>query len=188
MSLDDRCPTPGNRSQSALIPRIGRYRLHVNARVNPPHLQTGPVAFAVICVLGIVLAVQKFAEFRIGTNPWWAAVLLLILVAFGFAFIVGGWLWIQREVAIADGTIVVRRWIEFLRGRPGRAIPIGPGTRIFVTRENVRTLLIESNGVTEARLTLGYWEPRTTRELIDRLRASRVEFAQYWEGDYPPGV
>jgi hypothetical protein len=160
----------------------------MNARVNPPHLQTGPAAFALICVFGVVLAVPKFGEFRMGTDPWWAAVLTLIIVALGSAFILGGWLWIQREVAITGGTIVVRRWIEFLRGRHGQVIPIGPGTRISVTSENVRTLLIKSNGATQVRLTLGYWEPRTTRQLIDALRANHLEFAQYWQGDYPPGV
>jgi hypothetical protein len=42
----------------------------------------------------------------------------------------------------------------------------------------VRSLGIERNGVIEARLTLGYWEPKRIRELIDALRAHGVEFGQ----------
>lgn len=157
-------------------------------RVNPPHPQDGPVLFVLMCVVGIVLAVQKFQEFRIGTDPWWAAVLLVVIVLASFAFIIGGWLWIQREVAFSEGQIVVRRWTEAIRGRPGRVIPLGDETRTSITLENVRSLRIERNGATEAVLTLGYWELPQIRELIDALRANGVPYSQYWDGEYPPGV
>lgn len=160
----------------------------MSTRVNPPHPQDGPVLFALLGIVGIVLAVQKFQEFRMGTDPWWASVLLVVIVLASFAFIIGGWLWIQREVAIGDGRIVVRRWIDVISGRPGRAIPLGAETRTSITLENVRSLRIERNGLTEAVLTLGYWEPHRIRELIDALRANGVPYSQYWDGVYPPGV
>lgn len=160
----------------------------MSARINPPHPQAGPILFAVVCVVGIVIAIVRGLDYRIGTDPWWASVLLLAIVLVGFAFIEGGWLWIQREVTVADGRIVVRRWLGALRGQSGRAIPLEDGTRVSITLENLRSLRIERNGVTEAVLTLGYWEPSHVRNLIDALRANGVPFAQYWVGAYPPDL
>jgi hypothetical protein len=157
-------------------------------RINPLHPQDGPVLFAFVCVVGTVLALGRSLSYRIGTDPWWASVLAVAIVVVGFVSIVGGWLWIQREVAFADGTIVVRRWIDALRGRPGQAIPVGDETRVAITLENVRSLRIERNGRPEAVLTLGYWEPGRIRELVDAMRAHRIPFAQYWDGEYPPGT
>lgn len=157
-------------------------------RVNPPHPQEGPVLFALIGVFGIGLAVLKFQEFVAGTDPWWAAALLLVIVLVGLAFIEGGWLWIQREVTFSDGTIVVRRWIEAIRGKPGHTLPLADDIRISITLENIQSLRIERNGKAEAVMTLGYWEPPRIRQLIDALRAHGIPFAQYWVGDYPPNV
>ena len=157
-------------------------------RVNPPHPQEGPVLFALVCVVGIALAVGRGLGYRIGTDPWWAAVLGAVILVASFAFIDGGWLWIQREVTFSNGTIVVRRWIEAMRGKPGRTMPLDDDTRISITLENIQTLRIERNGKAEVVMTLGYWEPPRIRQLIDALRAHRVPFAQHWEGEYPPNV
>jgi hypothetical protein len=48
--------------------------------------------------------------------------------------------------------------------------------------------LIERDGRVEALMTLGYWEPKRIRELVDALRAHAVELDQSWVGDYPPGI
>lgn len=118
---------------------------------------------------------------RVGSGPWSVGAMAVVLLLGAFGFILGGWLWIQREVDISDGTIVVRRWIDILRGRPGIAIPVDPATRTSITSENVRSLRIERNGVAEARLTLGYWEPKRIDELTDALRAHGVEFSPLGE-------
>lgn len=157
-------------------------------RVNPPHSQEGPVLFALIGVFGVGLAVSKFQEIAAGTDPWWAAVLLLVIVLAGLALIIGGWLWIQREVTFSDGTIVVRRWVEAIRGKPGRTLLYDDHARISITLENIQSLRIERNGKADAVMTLGYWEPPRIRQLIDALRTHSVPFSQYWEGDYPPNV
>jgi hypothetical protein len=127
-------------------------------------------------------------QVRIGTEPWWVGVLLMALLVPAFAFIEGGWLWVQRELAFSDGTIVVRRWVEVLRGSPGRVIPINPQTRASIVPKNGRSLLIEGDGRVEALLTLGYWERKRIRELIDALRAHGVELDHSWVGEYPPGI
>ena len=160
----------------------------MSTRVNPPHPQDGPVLFTLVCVVGSAFAIRGLLTLPIGTEQWLVGAMALLIVLGGFAFIVGGWLWIQREVAVADGRIVVRRWIEVIRSRPGRVIPLADGTRTSITLENVATFQVERNGVIEAHLTLGYWELPRIRELIDVLRANGVPLAQYWEGEYPPNV
>lgn len=160
----------------------------MNTRVNPPYPQPGPVLFAVACVVGSAFAIRGLLTLPIGTEPWLVAAVAQLIILGGFAFIELGWLWIQREVDISDGSIVVRRWIEVVRGRPGRAIPLGDRTRTSITLENVCSFQVEHDSVVEARITLGYWELHRIRELVDALRANRVPLAQYWDGEYPPGV
>lgn len=157
-------------------------------RVNPPHPQDGPVLLALLCVVGSVFAIRGLVTLPIGTEPWLVGAMAQAIIVAGLAFIIGGWLWIQREVAFADGSIVVRRWIEAIRSRPGRQIPLGDDTRISITLENIQSLRVERGGKAEAVMTLGYWEPDRIRQLIDALRANGVPFAQHWDGDYPHGV
>jgi hypothetical protein len=124
----------------------------------------------------------------IGTEPWLVAALGQLIILAGFLFIELGWLWIQREITVSDGRMVIRRWIDAFLSRPGQEIPLGPGVRIAITLENIRSLRIERDGVREAILTLGYWERSSVRDLIDVLRANGLPFAQYWIGEYPPDV
>ena len=144
--------------------------------------------FALVGLVGSAFAISGLLTLPIGTEPWRAGLLGLAIIVSGFAIIVGGWLWIQREVAVSDDTIVLRRWIEVLRAAPGSAIPLGEDIRVSITLENVRSLRIERDGVREAVLTLGYWEPPRVRELIDALRARGIPFDQYWDGEYPPAT
>jgi hypothetical protein len=164
------------------------YPWEMKTRVNPPHPQAGPIGFAVLCAFGIVVAVRGMLQVRIGTEPWWVSVLLMVMVVAGFVFIDGGWVWVQRELTFSDGTIVVRRWFEVLRGRPGRVIPVDPRTRAAIVPRNGRSLRIERDGRVEALLTIGYWERKRIRELVDALRAHAIELDQSWGGDYPPGI
>lgn len=157
-------------------------------RVNEPHPQEGPILLALISAVGLFFVIRGLVTLPIGTEPWRVGVWGLLIVVGGLVFIEGGWLWIQREVTFSDGTIVVRRWIEAIRGKPGRALPLDDDTRISITLENIQSLRIERNGKAEAVMTLGYWEPHRIRQLIDALRAHAVPFAQHWDGDYPPGV
>ena len=156
--------------------------------VNPPHLQDGPILFAVLCAFGSVVVVQGLLTLPVGSEPWMAGALGLLIIVTGFLFIDLGWLWIQREVTIADGNIVVRRWIEAIRGQQGRVIPLGQETRAAITLDNVRSLRIERRGIAEAAFTLGYWEPPRVRQLIEALRTNNVSLGQYWVGEYPPDV
>lgn len=157
-------------------------------RVNPPHPQEGPVLFALVCAVGLFFVIGGLVTLPIGTEPWLVGGAGLLMIPGGLAFIMGGWLWIQREVTFSDGTIVVRRWIEAMRGKPGRTLPLDDDTRISITLENIQSLRIERNGKAEAVMTLGYWEPPRIRQLIDALRAHGIPFAQYWVGEYPPNV
>lgn len=91
-------------------------------RVNPPHPQEGPVLFALVCAVGLFFVIGGLVTLPIGTEPWLVGGAGLLMIPGGLAFIMGGWLWIQREVTFSDGTIVVRRWIEAMRGKPGRAL------------------------------------------------------------------
>jgi len=156
--------------------------------VNPPHSQAGPILFAVVCAVGSAFTIRGLITLPIGTEPWLVGALAQLIILVGFVFIELGWLWIQREVTISDGRVVVRRWLDAVRGRPGREIPLGPGVRTSITLENVRSLRIERDGETETVLTLGYWERSSVRDLIDGLRATEVPFAQYWIGEYPPDL
>ena len=148
-------------------------------RVNPPHLQEGPVLFALVCLIGSFFAIRGLVTMPVGTEPWLVGAMLQLMIVGGLAFIDGGWMWIQREVTFTDGTIVARRWIEAIRGQPGRILPLDDDIRISITLENIQSLRIERNGKAEAVMTLGYWEPPRIRQLIDALRAHRVPFAQY---------
>jgi hypothetical protein len=160
----------------------------MKTQVNPPHPQAGPIGFVVLCAFGIVVAVREMLQVRIGTEPWWVGVMLIAIVIPAFVFIDGGWLWVQRELTVSDDTIVVRRWSEVLRGRPGREIRHDPGTRASIIPRAGRSLQIEHDGRIAALLTLGYWERKRIRELVDALRAHAVQLDQSWVGDYPPGI
>jgi hypothetical protein len=160
----------------------------VKTRINPPHPQAGPIAFIVLCAYGAFVAVRGMLQVRIGTEPWWVGVLLMALLVPAFVFIEGGWLWVQRELVFSEGAIVVRRWVDVLRDRPGRVITIDPWTRASIVPKNGRSLLIEGDGRVEALLTLGYWERKRIRELIDALRAHGIELDHSWVGEYPPGI
>ena len=160
----------------------------MKTRINPPHPQPGPIAFAVVCAFGGLVAVRGMLQLRIGTEPWWVSLLAIAMLIPALVFIEGGWLWIQRELTFSDGRIVVRRWVEVLRDRPGHVIPIDPRTRVSIAPRNGRSLLIKRDGRVEALLTVGYWEPKRIRELVDALRAHAVELDQSWVGAYPPAV
>jgi hypothetical protein len=156
--------------------------------VNPPHPQAGPIGFAVLCAFGMVVAVRGMLQEPIGTEPWWVGVALIAMLVPAFVLIDGGWLWVQRELVFSDGTIIVRRWLEVIRGRPGRVIPVDARTRASLVPRNGRSLRIERDGRIAALLTLGYWEPKRIRELVDALRAYAVQLDQSWDGEYPPGI
>ena len=160
----------------------------MSTRANPPHPQAGPILFAVVGAVGSAFTVRGLITLPVGTEPWWVGALGQLIILAGLVFIVGGWLWIQREVTISDGRMVIRRWIDAVRGQPGREIPLGPGVRTSITLENVRSLRIDRDGVREAVLTLGYWERSSVRDLIDGLRANDIPFGQYWIGAYPPDL
>ena len=155
-------------------------------RINPPHPQSGPVAFLVVCLYGVGVAVSGLLALPVGTEQWWVGVMLLVSALAAGTFIDGGWLWIQREVGFADDRLIVRRWTDISLGRPGRTFPLDGGTRSAITLENVRSLRLERDGVPGVRLTLGYWEPKRVRQLIDALRAAHVPLDGYWVGEYPP--
>src|SRR5207244_10808974 len=99
-----RIPSAGPRSR----PRIGsRGRMAVGGpnqpypgvmktRINPPHPQPGPIAFAVVCAFGGLVAVRGMLQLRIGTEPWWVSLLAIAMLIPALVFIEGGWLWIQR--------------------------------------------------------------------------------------------
>src|SRR6266550_2104553 len=105
----------------------------MKTRINPPHPQPGPIAFAVVCAFGGLVAVRGMLQLRIGTEPWWVSLLAIAML-----------------------------------------IPA--------------LVLIERDGRVEALLTVGYWEPKRIRELVDALRAHAVELDQSWVGAYPPAV
>ncbi len=160
----------------------------MNARINPPHAQPGPAVFSIICVLGVVAAVRGMTSLPLGSEQWWVGFLGLAVLIPAFAFIIGGWLHVQREVAFESDAIRVRRWREILAGRPGRVMPLDAGTRAAITLENIRSLRLEHEGVAPIGLTLGYWELRSIRQLVEVLRGRGIPLAQYWAGVYPPGT
>jgi hypothetical protein len=155
-------------------------------RVNPPALQLAPVVFVGVCLIGAGYSVQSLLTMEPGTEQWQVGILGLAIFAAGFAFIDGGWLYIQREVDFGPEGITVRRWIEVLFDRPGHTLPLDGRTRAALTLKNLRSLVLSRDGIVVNRITLGYWAPRHVRELIDGLRTSHVELDQYWDGEYPP--
>jgi hypothetical protein len=146
------------------------------------------MAFLAIVAFGVFVAIRGMLTLRVGTEPWWTGVAGIALFAGTLAFVDGGWLWIQREVAFADGTLVIRRWIEVLSGRSGQVYPLDGRTTASINLENVRSLYIHRDGAVVNRLTLGYWAPKRIRQLVDALRANGVQLDGYWEGEYPPGT
>ena len=157
-------------------------------RVNPPKGQMGPLAFIGVCALGTILALRVMLSMHVGSDPWWAGAFLLLVVIGGFTFIIGGWLAIQREVDFGPDQIVVRRWLEVLAGRPGRVIPFDGATRSAIILKNIRSLRLEHPDVTPVTMTLGYWDLRVIRQLVEVLHARGVRLDQYWDGVYPPGT
>jgi len=65
------------------------------------------VALAVVCIFGIALAGRGLLTVRIGNGPWSVDAMAPFILIVAFAFIEVGWLWIQREVDISDGAILV---------------------------------------------------------------------------------
>lgn len=156
----------------------------MNARVNQAHPQPGPVAFAAVCIVGVGIVVRGLMTLRFGTEQWWTGVVGLAVILPAFAFIEGGWMWIQREVAFSGGAIVIRRWIEVLLNRPGHVVPLDGRVHATTTKQNIRSLRIEHDGRLEVRFTLGYWEPSRVQELFDTFSANGVAVSQHGPDDY----
>ena len=142
--------------------------------------------FAVICAIGVAYSIGGLAGSAVGTQPWWVGILGLGLLVPVFLFIDGGWLWIQRQVEIADGTISVTRWLDVLRGRQGPAIPLDASTTVSIVTDGRRQLRIERLGVVAVDCTLLYWPPHAVRALLDAFRSAGIEVGKSWTGDYPP--
>lgn len=158
----------------------------MTARVNPPHAQLGPLLFAAVCAFGTITIFGGLITLPFGSEPWLAGLFGLAIILPGFLIIELGWLWIQREVTFSDDHIVIRRWLDAIRGGHGHRISMD-GTRASITLDNVRSLRIERDDA-KVELTLGYWEPGSVRKLIDELRSRGVPFTHYWIGTYPPDV
>jgi len=158
----------------------------VDQRINSPYWQPGPLGFAAICLVGVAYAVNALVTLQVGTEPWWVGVMALGLILPSFVFIEGGWLWIQREVDLADGTIRVSRWLTVLRGRRGPSIPLDARTRIAIVTDSGRWLRIERDGVVTVNATLLYWDASKLRALLDALHDKGVEISKPWDGGYPP--
>lgn len=156
--------------------------------VNALHPQPGPVAFIGLCAFGLFIVVRGMLSLPVGSEQWQVGALGFLIVVAGFAFIIGGWLWIQREVTFGPDTIVVRRWLEVLLDRPGRVMPLDAGTRTAIVLENVRSLRLEHQGYPRIQLTLGYWDLRQIRRLVEVIRERAIPLEQYWVGDLPPGT
>lgn len=154
-------------------------------RVNPPKGQPGPLAFAGVCIFGVFVIVRGMLTVGVGSEPWWTGVFLLLVVLGGFTFIIGGWLTIQREVDFGPQRIIVRRWLEILTGRPGRIIPVDASTRAAIVLENVRSLRLEHPDVAPVTMTLGDWDLRVIRQLVEVLHGRTIPLDQYWEGLLP---
>lgn len=156
--------------------------------INHPHPQPGPVAFIGICAFGVLIVVRGMLSLPVGNEPWWTGVFGLFIIVPAFVFIIGGWLWVQRELTFEPDAILVRRWLEVLTGRTGRVMPLDAGTRTAIVLENVRSLRIEHDGYARIQLTLGYWDLRQIRRLVEVIRARNLPLDQYWVGDLPPGT
>ena len=146
------------------------------------------MAFIGVCFAGSFLATRGIFSLRFGSEQWWTGVLLLLVMIGGFTFIIGGWLSIQREVDFGPDRIVVRRWLEVLSGRPGRSIPFDSATRSAIILKNIRSLRLEHPDVPPVTMTLGYWDLRIIRQLVEVLHARGIPLDQYWDGVYPPGT
>lgn len=166
--------------------RIGWADPEVSERVNRPHWQPGPLVFAALVVVGFLYAIGGLLTTRAGTEGWWVNIVAIAMFVPAAAFIEGGWLWVQRQVEIGGGTIVVTRWLDVLRGRRGRPVALDHDAHVAIVTEAGRQLRIERNGITEVNCTLLYWNPSAVRQLLDAFRSANVEVAKTWAGDYPP--
>ena len=61
----------------------------MKTRINPPHPQPGPIAFAVVCAFGGLVAVRGMLQLRIGTEPWWVSLLAIAMLIPALVFIGG---------------------------------------------------------------------------------------------------
>jgi hypothetical protein len=145
-----------------------------DARVNAPYPQPGPVAFAGIVVFGVAIVIKGLLTLRVGTEPWWTGFLGLAIILPGLVFIDGGWLWIQREVAFTGDRVVVRRWSEVLRRRPGIVIPLDGRVAAYTSPRNIRSLRIDHDGRPMVVFTLGYWDPRRVDQLLAAFSAHGI--------------
>lgn len=155
------------------------------ARVNRPHWQPGPLAWAVVTAVSIILLLRHMLDFPVGSEPWWGGLVMVGMAVLAFAFIEGVWLYAQREVAFADGRILVRRWMEMILGRPGVEVPIDPGTRSTITLEGGRRLRIERGDTIVVSMQLMYWPVDTVVELVGAFRSHGAELATPWDGGVP---
>jgi hypothetical protein len=68
-------------------------------------------------MLASPIALRGITTLPFGSEPWLTGVLALATIFASAVFILGGWLWIQREVSLEHRVIHVRRWIDVLARR-----------------------------------------------------------------------
>ena len=137
----------------------------MNARINSPHWQPGPFVWVLVAAFGCLVALRGMMQVAFGSEQWWVGFVFIGVDVAAFAFIEGIWLYAQREVAFADGRIVVRRWIEVLLRLPGTEIPLDATTRSVITMQDGRRLKIERDGAVVVSMQLVLWERDTVAEL-----------------------
>lgn len=157
----------------------------MTSRVNAPHWQSGPLAWALVSGVLTLLVLTQTLRSQVGSERWWGGLLLVGCGLFAFAFVEGIWLYAQREVAFSGGRIVIRRWAETLVGRPGVEVPLDTETKCTITRERGRHLTIERGNTIAVSMQLVYWEVDTVVELVAAFRQFGAEIATPWNGDHP---
>jgi hypothetical protein len=134
-------------------------------------------------VSGAVAALGLFRlrQFPIGSDGWWASLLLIAMSAFGLAVIELWWLASQREVRIDDRNLTIRTWLAALRGKAGDVIPRNQITHAGLTIDRGRNFRVAFGVASERVFWVGLWSPDSLRQLLAALRAVGIPTENQWE-------
>jgi hypothetical protein len=153
----------------------------VTKRINVPRLGWIVSGLGVLLVFGFGLGVYMVLASDWGNHPssvyssWFAGGLFTMGVSGGVCSLLVTWhAFAQREVAIENRLLRVRRWIEVLTGQPGRTVPLSRIRSVaFIVRSGGAKLLIDADE--EWVFSIWFWSRTDAQALHDALDASGVK-------------
>jgi hypothetical protein len=148
-------------------------------RINPIRPQLAPLLWGLICLIGLVVFVQKLFTFSYLSSGWQGGIFGIFLVTFGFVAIEGWWFASQEEFVVKAEQLQVRSWLQAILGRPGSVVRWEDIRLVALIFDRGRKLELQ----TDAQRFVFWaapWDPSAIVQFMDRVEEHGVPTRMDW--------